>query len=100
MDHKSELDRKPSALSKKRNGEERENEFSKRVVNQLTNKIMTGTPMTRAAAVAIIGQVSKPGTVANSIVISTTVSGTPAVGKSPTVVDALLMVQGMQSNKE
>ena len=102
MDHKSELDRKPSALSKKRNGEEKENEFSKRVVNQLTNKIMTGTPVTRAAAVAIIGQVIKPGTAANAIVISTTVNGTPDVGKSPTVVDALLMVQGMQlqSNKE
>lgn len=92
-----EFNRKPAALSNKFRGEENENVFRKRAMNQLTNRVMTGTPTTQTAAVNILGQVGKPGTTTTIIVNIKTANKTPAVGKLAAVVDGLLMVQGIQS---
>ena len=62
----------------------------------------TGTPKTKVAAVGVLGKVGKAGTVANMIVKGKTADGTPAVGESPAIVDALLEAEGigLQSNRE
>ena len=83
----------PDLTGRERDIMKSENKFMKRVVTRGTEKVIDGTPSTRSVAVAIFGELKDPNSLLTVIAKAKVIDGTPAVGESPGVFDALLEVK-------
>ena len=97
-------ERKPAALvsavsaqvSEAPSGANREKNFKGRLVRKGTKMMVQGDANDKAVALKVLKDLNDPNSVSNMMAASATMDGTPAVGESPAVYDALAEVQVQQ----